>query len=75
MKKFKSLDGEELELYGEVKEQGILENEDGLYELCEKDNENSFTTVEVVEEDGIYYVDFNEPSEWATNNIKVGEFN
>lgn len=73
MKKFKSLDGEELELYGEVTEYGILENEDGLYELCEKENENSFLTVDVIEENGIMYVDFNEPSEWAESNIVVGD--
>lgn len=73
MKKFKSLDGEELELYGEVTEYGILENKDGLYELCEKENENSFLTVDVIEENGIMYVDFNEPSEWAESNIIVGE--
>ena len=73
MKKFKSLDGEELELYGEVTEYGILENEDGLYELCEKENENSFLTVDVIEENGIMYVDFNEPSEWAESNNIVGE--
>lgn len=75
MRKFKSLDGEELELYGEVEEYGILENEDGLYELCDKENENSFTTVNVVEENGTMYVDFNEPSEWAESNIVVGELN
>lgn len=73
MKKFKSLDGEELELYGEVTEYGILENEDGLYELCEKENENSFLTVDVIEENGIMYVDFNEPSQWAESNIVVGD--
>ena len=75
MRRFKSLDGEELELYGEVAEYGILENEDGLYELCDKENENSFTTVDVIEENGIMYVDFNEPSEWAESNIIVGELN
>ena len=72
MRKFKSLDGEELELNGEVKEYGILENEDGLYELCDKENENSFTTVDVIEENGIMYVDFNEVSDWADSNIVVG---
>lgn len=75
MKKFKSLDGEELELNGEVKEYGILENEDGLYELCNKNDENSFTTVDVIEENGIMYVDFNEVSCWADNNIVVGLLN
>lgn len=75
MRKFKSLDGEELELCGEVTEYGILENGDGLYELCDKEDENSFTTVNVVKENGIMYVDFNEPSEWAENNIIVGELN
>lgn len=73
MKKFKSLDGEELELYGEVTEYGILENADGLYELCDKKDENSFLTVDVIEENGIMYVDFNEPSKWAESNIIVGE--
>lgn len=72
MKKFKSLDGEELELNGEVKEYGILENADGLYELCDKNDENSFTTVDVIEENGTMYVDFNEVSEWADSNIVVG---
>lgn len=72
MRKFKSLDGQELELYGEVTEYGILENEDGLYELCDKGSENSFTTVTVVTENGTMYVDFNEPSEWADSNIIVG---
>lgn len=72
MKKFKSLDGEELELNGEVVEYGILENEDGLYELCNKNDENSFTTVDVIEENGIMYVDFDEVSEWADSNIVVG---
>ena len=72
MRKFKSLDGEELELNGEVKEYGILENVDGLYELCDKENENSFTTVDVIEENGTMYVDFNEVSEWADSNIVVG---
>lgn len=75
MKKFKSLEGEELELNGEVKEYGILENEDGLYELCNKDNENSFTTVDVIEENGTMYVDFNEVSDWADSNIVVGALN
>lgn len=75
MRRFKSLDGEELELYGEVTEYGILENEDGLYELCDKENENSFTTVDIIEENGIMYVDFNEPSEWAESNIIVGKLN
>lgn len=73
MKIFKSLDGEKLELNGEVTKYGILENEDGLYELCEKENENSFLTVDVIEENGIMYVDFNETSEWAESNIIVGE--
>lgn len=73
MKKFKSLDGEELELYGEVTEYGILENKDGLYELCDKKDENSFLTVDVIEENGIMYVDFNEPSKWAESNIVVGD--
>lgn len=72
MRKFKSLDGEELELNGEVKEYGILENEDGLYELCDKDNENSFTTIDVIEENGTMYVNFNEVSDWADSNIVVG---
>lgn len=72
MRKFKSLDGQELELYGEVEEYGILENGDGLYELCNKDNKDSFTTVDVVTENGTMYVDFNEPSEWADSNIVVG---
>ena len=72
MRKFKSLDGEELELYGEVKEYGILENEDGLYELCDKENEESFLTVDVIQEKGKFYVDFNEPSEWAYSNVVVG---
>lgn len=72
MRKFKSLDGQELELYGEVTEYGILENEDGLYELCDKNDKNSFTTVTVVAENGTMYVDFNEPSEWADSNIIVG---
>ena len=72
MRKFKSLDGEELELNGEVKEYGILENVDGLYELCDKENENSFTTVDVIEENGTMYVDFNEVSEWVDSNIVVG---
>lgn len=72
MRKFKSLDGEELELNGEVVEYGILENEDGLYELCDKNDENSFTTVDVIEENGTMYVDFNEVSEWADSNIVVG---
>lgn len=75
MKKFKSLDGEELELNGEVKEYGILENEDGLYELCDKENENSFTTVDVIEENGTMYVDFDEVSYWADSNIIVGSLN
>lgn len=74
MKNFKSIDGVNFELNGEVEEYGILENADGLYELCDKENENSFTTVDVVYEDGTYYVDFNEPSEWADSNIVVGMF-
>ena len=74
MKKFKSLDGKELELNGEVKEYGIRQNDDnyGLYELCDSDDENSFTTVDVIEENGIMYVDFNEVSNWADSNIVVG---
>ena len=75
MKIFKSLDGEELKLNGEVKEYGILENEDGLYELCDKENENSFTTVDVIEENGTMYVDFDEVSYWADSNIIVGSLN
>lgn len=74
MKNFKSIDGVDFELNGEVKEYGILENQDGLYELCDKENENSFTTVDVIYENGTYYVDFNEPSEWADSNIVVGMF-
>lgn len=74
MRNFKSIDGEELELTGEIEEYGILENEDGLYELCNKNNDNSFTTVDVIYENGIYYVDFNEVSEWADNNVVVGTF-
>ena len=72
MRKFKSLDGEELQINAEVKENGILENEDGLYELCDKDNENSFTTIDVIEENGTMYVNFNEVSDWADSNIVVG---
>lgn len=74
MKKFKTLDGEELELYGEVKQYGILQNKDELYELCDKDDERSFTTVDVIEENGIKYVEFNEVSFWADSNIVVGLF-
>lgn len=74
MKKFKNIDGEEFELNGELEEYGILENEDGLYELCDKDSENSFTTVDVITENGIKYVEFNEISVWADSNIKVGLF-
>ena len=75
MKKFKTLEGIEIVLYGEVKEYGILENDDnyGLYELCDKDNENSFETVDVIEENGILYVDYNEVSDWADNNIVLGQ--
>ena len=75
MKNFKSLDREELELYGEVVEYGILENADGLYELCDKNNDDSFITVDAIEENGKIYVNFNEPSEWAESNIIVGELN
>lgn len=74
MKNFKRLDGEELQLNGEVEEYGILENKDGLYELCDKENENSFRTVDVIYANGTYYVDFNEPSEWADSNIVIGSF-
>ena len=74
MKKFKSLDGEELELNGEVEQYGILQNDDELYELCDKDDERSFTTVDVIKESGICYVGFNEVSEWADSNIVVGLF-
>lgn len=73
MKMFKSLDGEKIELGNEIEKYGILENEDGLYELCNIDNENSFLTVNVIEENGNLYVNFNEPSEWADSNIVVGE--
>lgn len=75
MKKFKTLEGKEIELYGEVKEYGILENDDnyGLYELCDKDNENSFETVDVIEENGMMYVDYDEVSDWADNNIVLGQ--
>lgn len=73
MKKFTSIDGEELELNGEVKEYGIRQiEEDGLYELCDKNDKDSFITVDVIEENGIMYVDFNEVSEWADSNIVVG---
>lgn len=73
MKKFKCIDGEELELNGEVKEYGIKQlEEDGLYELCDKNDEDSFTTVDVIEENGIMYVDFNEVSQWADSNVVVG---
>lgn len=74
MIKFKTLDGEELELNGEVKKCGILQNDDnyGLFELCDVDNENSFTTVDVIEENGTMYVDFNEVSRWVDSNIVVG---
>ena len=74
MKNFKSIDGIDYELNGEFEENGIFENQDGLYELCDKNNENSFTTVNVICEDNTYYVDFNEPSEWAESNIIVGLF-
>lgn len=74
MKNFKSIDGVDYELSGEFEEKGIFENQDGLYELCDKNNENSFTTVNVICEDNTYYVDFNEPSEWAENNVIVGLF-
>ena len=74
MRNFKSLDGEELELNGEVEQYGILQNDDELYELCDKDDERSFTTVDVIEENGIKYVGFNEVSEWADSNIVVGLF-
>lgn len=73
MKKFTSIDGEELELNGEVKEYGIRQiEEDGLYELCDKNDKDSFITVDVIEENGIMYVDFNEVSEWADSNVVVG---
>lgn len=74
MKIFKSIDGVKFELNEEIEEYGILENQDGLYELCNKDNENSFTTVDVIYADGTYYVDFNEPSEWSDSNVIVGLF-
>lgn len=74
MRKFKSLDGEELELNGEVEQYGILQNDDELYELCDKNDERSFTTVDVIEEGEIKYVGFNEVSEWADSNIVVGLF-
>lgn len=73
MKKFTSIDGEELELNGEVKEYGIRQiEEDGLYELCDKNDKDSFITVDVIEENGIMYVDFNEVSQWADSNVVVG---
>ena len=73
MKKFTSIDGEELELNGEVREYGIKQiEEDGLYELCDKNDKDSFITVDVIEENGIMYVDFNEVSEWADSNVVVG---
>lgn len=74
MKNFKSIDGIDFELNGEIEEYGILENEDGLFELCDKDNENSFQTVDVIYEDGTYYVDYHEASEWADSNIIIGSF-
>ena len=74
MRKFTTIDGEKIELNGKIEEYGILENEDGLYELCNKEDENSFTTIDAIEENGIMYVDFNEVSEWADNNIVVGMF-
>lgn len=74
MKNFKSIDGIDYELNGEFEEKGIFENQDGLYELCDKSNENSFTTVNVICEDNTYYVDFNEPSEWTESNVIVGLF-
>lgn len=74
MRKFKSIDGEEIELNGELEEYGITETEDGLFELCDKDDENSFITVDVITENGIRYVDYNEVSVWADSNIKVGLF-
>ena len=74
MKKFKSLDGEELELNGEVEQYGILQNDDELYELCDKDDERSFAIVDVIKENGMCYVGFNEVSEWADSNIVVGLF-
>lgn len=74
MKKFKTLEGQEFELYGEIEEYGILQREDdGLYELCDVSNENSFLTVRVVFENGQTFVDFDEPSEWGDDSIIVGK--
>ena len=72
MEKFISLDGEKIKLNGEVELKGICENDDGLYELCDKNDDRAFFRVKVVYENGNYYVDYNEVSEWADSNIIIG---
>lgn len=72
MRKFKKMNEEIVELYGELEQKGILENEDGLFELCDVENKDSFTTVDVIYEDGTYYVDYSEASRWSNSNIIVG---
>lgn len=73
MKKFKKMNDEIIELYGEIERVGILENEnDGLFEVCEPDNDDAFTTVDAIYEDGTYYVDYNERSRWS-GNVVCGE--
>lgn len=73
MKKFITMnEGAEIILNGKVEEYGILENEYNEYELCEKENEESFTIVDVIYENGTYYVDFTETSKWFNSNIELG---
>lgn len=52
---------------------GIKEDEDGIYNLCEVDDEESFTTVEKLYENGKTYLSFNIIFDF-TNNIVFGQF-
>lgn len=72
MKKFEKMNEEIIELNGEVEKMGIIENEDGLFELTEKENTDAFEVVDVIYENGTYYVDYNETSKWADSNIIIG---
>lgn len=75
MKKFKLFDTKEIiELYGDIEEYGIKEEEYNLYSLCAPNDKDIFTTVNVIIENGVYYVDFNEVSKWDIDNLKIGCF-
>ena len=54
---------------------GIKQNrKDGLYSLCSIKDKKCIYNTYAIYDNGIYYVDFNEISEWADWNIVVGTF-